>query len=472
MRVLFLLVATVSTFAADPPLTLEMQSVTNHISATSMRGHLSFIASDLLEGRDTPSRGLDLAAEYIAAQFRRAGLEPAGDDGYFQTATVLMREPNWDGFQMTITAGGKTLQIEKSEVYLMPDRALNLDNAPMVVVDANTSVVPDLVKDKVVYVTNFQAARRLQGTQPALILISARDLPSGPQVRDPEGAGRGFSMNMIARPELAGLLEGAPEARVTLKVGAPHERPVKVRNVAGLLRGSDPALRDTYVMLTAHYDHIGMRATGEDRIYNGANDDGSGTVSVVEIAGALAALEPRPKRSILFVTFFGEEHGLLGSRYYGRHPVVPLEKTVADLNLEQVGRTDASNGPQVNTASITGFDFSDLPHILEDAGRLVGIKVYKDNDGSDAYFNRSDNQALADVGVPSHTLCVAFSYPDYHGVGDHWEKIDYDNMARVDRAVALGLLYMASDTPPPKWNESNAGAKKYADAEKKLHQPR
>src|ERR1700730_15587866 len=114
MRVLFLLLATLSTFAADPPLTAEMQAVTSHISAESMRGHLSFIASDLLEGRATPSRGLDLAAEYIAAQFRRAGLDPAGDDGYFQTATLVMREPNWDGFQMTITAGGKTLQIEKS----------------------------------------------------------------------------------------------------------------------------------------------------------------------------------------------------------------------------------------------------------------------------------------------------------------------------------------------------------------------
>src|SRR6202030_20223 len=121
---------------------------------------------------------------------------------------------------------------------------------------------------------------------------------------------------------------------------------------------------DTYVMLTAHYDHVGMRATGEDRIYNGANDDGSGTVSVVEIAGALAALDPRPKRSILFVTFFGEERGLLGSRYYGRHPIVPLEKTIADLNLEQVGRTDATDGPQIGTASITGFDFSELPGIL------------------------------------------------------------------------------------------------------------
>src|SRR5215471_14098270 len=102
------------------------QSVAAHISADSMRGHLSFLASDLLEGRDTPSRGLDLAAEYVAAQFRRAGLEPAGDDEYFQTVTVKVREPNWDGFRMTVSVGGRTLEIDQSEVYLLPDTELNL----------------------------------------------------------------------------------------------------------------------------------------------------------------------------------------------------------------------------------------------------------------------------------------------------------------------------------------------------------
>src|SRR5580698_2845812 len=107
-------------------LTPQMQSTIDHISAQSLRGHLSFLASDLLEGRATPSRGLDLAAEYIAAQFRRAGLEPVGDDGYFQTATLIERQPNWEGFEMTVSAGGKTIRIEKNEAYLLPDAALNL----------------------------------------------------------------------------------------------------------------------------------------------------------------------------------------------------------------------------------------------------------------------------------------------------------------------------------------------------------
>ena len=151
----------------------------------------------------------------------------------------------------------------------------------------------------------------------------------------------------------------SPGLTVALHLGEPTQRPVKIRNVVGLLRGSDPALNDSVVMVTAHYDHIGIRgpASTPDRIYNGANDDGSGTVSVIELAGALGSLKPedRPKRSVLFATFFGEEHGLLGSRYYGRHPIIPVSKTIADLNLEQVGRTDSSEGPQINTASLTGF---------------------------------------------------------------------------------------------------------------------
>jgi hypothetical protein len=447
-------------------LTPQMQSTMDHISAQSLRGHLSFLASDLLEGRATPSRGLDLAAEYIAAQFRRAGLEPVGDDGYFQTAALIEREPNWDGFEMTVTAGGKTIRIDKSEVYLLPAAALNLRDVPIVVADQNTPA--DQTRGKVVFLS---AARgRISFDQAALVLAQSANIPAGVQVRDPEsGTAARAGANLVNKPELAAFLKDNPEAVLSVHMAAAIERPVKVHNVAGLLRGSDPQLSDTYVLLTAHYDHVGMRANGDDRIFNGANDDGSGTVSVVEIGSALAALNPRPKRSILFMTFFGEERGLLGSRYYGRHPLVPLEKTVADLNLEQIGRTDASDGPQIGTASMTGFDFSELPGILADAGQIAGVKVYKNEEASDAYFGRSDNQALADVGIPAHTLCVAFDYPDYHKVGDHWEKVDYGNMAKVDRAVALALLHMTSDYPPPKWNESNPKAKKYVDAAKKLH---
>jgi hypothetical protein len=344
---------------------------------------------------------------------------------------------------------------------------LDFDDARIDVTDT-----PESAKGKVVFAANPRAAARLRGSEAALILLPAddrsRDLPPGPQVSDPETPRRAVPRATIARADALELLAHAKDARITLHMEAPFDRPAKTRNVVGVLRGSDPILRDTYVMLTAHYDHLGTRSSGEDRIYNGANDDGSGTVSVIEIAGALAALNPRPKRSVLFVAFFGEERGLVGSRYYGRHPVVPLDKTIADINLEQVGRTDSTNGPQVRTASLTGYDFSEVPRIVAQAGRLVGVKVYKDDQASVAFFSRSDNQALADLGVPAHTLCVAFDYPDYHQVGDEWQKIDYANMAKIDDAVGLAVLHLASNAPPPRWNESAPAAKRYVEAAKKL----
>ena len=282
---------------------------------------------------------------------------------------------------------------------------------------------------------------------------------------------------IVHDPRVVALFDSLPlgaseKATVSVHLDEPVSHPVKVRNVAGLLRGSDPALEDTYALVTAHYDHVGVRGApgeGVDRIYNGANDDGSGTVSVIELASALATLKTHPKRSILFMTFFGEEKGLLGSRYYGRHPLVPIKQTVADVNLEQVGRTDDADGPRLRAAAMTGHGYSDLSDIFAVAGKAEGVELIHHPLNSDRYFGASDNQALANLGVPAHTICVAFMYPDYHGAADHWEKVDYANMAKIDRMVARGLLLIANNPVEPKWNEANTKAARYVKAWKKLH---
>ena len=365
----------------------EIQAALDRISADSLRGHLSFIASDLLEGRNTPSRGLEIAAEYIAAQFRRAGLEPAGDaksESYFQTSEWSVGPVN------------------------------------------NNNIVELAVDD---------------GKQ-----------------------------KIRARPDQLAKLGVNVEQKTDTATGGPEKRVVKLNNVVGLLRGSDPVLKDSYVIVSAHYDHIGERGAGEgDRINNGANDDGSGTVSVIELASALAGLKQKPKRSIVFIAWFGEEKNLQGSRYYGRHPIFPLEKTVAMVNLEHLGRTDDNEGPKLDSATLTGFDYTDLGLIFHGAGEKTGINVYKDKKNSDPFFSRSDNQALADAGIPAHTLCVAFIFPDYHAVGDHWEKIDYSNLAKVNRMIALSLMTIADNPEAPKWNEANPRTEKYVDAWKRLH---
>lgn len=337
-------------YAQTADLTREQRTAVDRISPASLRTNLTFLASDDMEGRATPSVGLNKAADYIAEQFKAAGLEPI-NGSYFQTANI-------------------------SELG-----------------------------------------------------------PRGEQI-------------------LRGLPEGAPRT---------------ASNVVGLLRGSDLTLRNTYIIVSAHYDHVGIGGNAEDKIFNGANDDASGTVSVIELAKSLSGLNPRPKRSILFMTFFGEERGLLGSRYYGAHPLVPAAATIAQINLEQLGRTDASNGPQIKGANLTGFDFTNLPEILAEAATAVGVRIWKDMPASDAYFGRSDNQALADIGIPAHTLSVAYDFPDYHKVSDTADKIDYDNMATVDRAIALGLLRLSNSATAPQWNESYAPASKYVEASRKLH---
>lgn len=326
--------------------------ITESITENSLKAHLSFLASDALEGRGTPSRGLNIAAEYIAAQFRGMGLEPVRNDRYFQTVTL-------------------------------------------------------------------------------------EDLGErGAQLR------RRYA------------LSGAPDY---------------MHNVGGILRGSDPELADTYIIVSAHYDHVGLADTGSDRIYNGANDDGSGTSSVLAIAEALSSLPEPPRRSVLFLLFFGEERGLLGSLYYGDHPLVPLNKTIAGINLEHMGRTDMDGGTIERAANVTGFDFSTLTATIVEAAAIAGIEITKNQQYSDQFFNQSDNRSLAMAGVPAHTVSVGYLFPDYHQPSDHWEKIDYANMAAVDRGIALAIVRLAESDQAPEWNASLPAAAGYREAAETLY---
>ena len=474
------------TLLAQPALHLtegpEVQAALDHISADSLRGHLSFIASDALEGRNTPSRGLDIAAEYIAAQFRRAGLDAPFSGGYFQNADFVQLTRVTDGFSLVLENHGTesgSLNISASDAAVVRgNSAIHLESAALYKLSSGNPI-PDGVSGKAVLIEGRGGAalmRALRAKKPALIITTggrggerpARELVAADQVDAPAIpilAVRGDAASKL----LGNLPEGLTPFAVTLHAPGPRREPVKLRNVIGVVRGSDPQLQDTCVIVTAHYDHLGMKPPGEgDLIYNGANDDGSGTVSVIELAGAIASMHPHPRRSIVFMTLFGEEEGLLGSQYYARHPVFPLKRTIADINLEQIGRTDDNEGPQIKSATFTGFTYSDLPALFVEAGKATGVKVYDRNTGNDPFFARSDNQALADAGIPSHTVAVGLEFPDYHQVGDEWDKIDYTNMELVDRMLGLGIISLADDPESPKWNEANRNTTRYVAAWKTL----
>jgi hypothetical protein len=478
------------------------------ISAASLQAHLSFLSADPLEGRGSGSNGLNVAAEYIAAQFRRAGLKPAGDDGYFQTTPRVRLTPTADRYLCRLSLDGGTIDIEPGRFALVTNpgsnslvvREIHIEDGPVVKVpfagpypeelkDAARTVImtelptpPSGESESAAFMTRRNdLLSRLMTLKPALVVEIRRDAGrridyfAASQVIDPQ----------LSRREMPGLptvclSDGASAAafdslkagptgvRLTVRLGAPAETDAPQRNVIGLLKGSDSKLAETFVLVTAHYDGQGTKP-GPDRIWNSANDNGSGTVTVIELSSALATLKKPPRRSIVFIAFHGEETGLVGSRFYAAHPVFPLEKTVADLNVEMIGRTDDADGDQHRRASLTGFDYSDLGEIFRQAGLQTGVTVFKHERNSDRYFSASDNQPLAAQGVPAHTICVAFQPPDYHGPADTWQKIDYENMALTVRMIGTALLTVAQSEVEPRWNPAVPGASRYLEAWKKRH---
>jgi hypothetical protein len=445
------------------------QAAIDRISADSLRTNLSYLASDALEGRGTPSPGLDLAAEYIGAQFRAAGLEPGAAGSYFQAAKFYESTVNMEGFRLALKLGGQDLKVSGGDVHVQSFTGLDLTDLPVLKLPGNGAIPPIAGKivagDERRYGTET-FLNELQSRKPSLILIIGRT-DTRRRAEPPDAStsyldavdGNHAPVIRIRRSEATALLHDDGAVSVSVHLARPAVKEAVLRNVAAMLRGSDPSLRGQYLLVTAHYDHLGRSSKG---IFNGANDNGSGTVSVIEIGRALAALNPHPKRSILFMTLFGEEEGLLGAYYYSRHPLVPIHDTVANINLEQMGRTDDPGGKRVAAVAFTGPSFSDLPAIMGEAAKAEGIRLYRRKD-ADEYFDRSDNYAFAQYGIIAHTVAVAFEYPDYHGLGDKWEKIDFGNMAAVDRGVAAGLLRVADTPDPPVW--SNApGAAIYRDA--------
>jgi Zn-dependent M28 family amino/carboxypeptidase len=217
-------------------------------------------------------------------------------------------------------------------------------------------------------------------------------------------------------------------------------------NVVGILRGSDDALRREAVIVGAHYDHLGIdSAVAGDSIYNGADDDGSGVVAVLGAARELAA-GPAPRRTVVFLLTTGEEQRLLGTDWYIDHPVVPLEQTVADLQVEMIGRPDSlAGGP--GKLWLTGYERS----TMGPAFAAAGLPVVADPRPQFRFFERSDNIAFARRGIPAHTLSSYNLHRDYHQPSDEVERIDFPHLEQAVDVVARAVRVLA-DGEAPTWN--------------------
>jgi len=471
-----------------------IEKIGNSITAADLKKHLYIVASADNEGRDTPSPGLEKAANYIEQHFRSIGLKPGNGDSYRLTYPLYKDSV----LSSSLSVNGKSFELTKDYSNNNTNYSAELPFSEVVfagygIVDDKIDSYKDLdVRGKAVIIVegtpaDYKSAQtggmspgqtfgKLQAASKkgavSVLLVSKSFGSSRPVNNRGNWSLNGYktSFNPLLfyiSEKVATEIMGEDGKGIFDKMAA-NSLPGKtykanvdlafqkttiktqVSNVMGLLEGTDK--KDEYVFITAHYDHIGKR----DTIINyGADDDGSGTVSVLELAEAFAKAKAEgngPRRSIVFMTVSGEEHGLWGSAYYANHPVYPLEKTTVDLNIDMVGRIGndyMKDKDSANYVYVIGDNklSSELTPITEAInGTYTKLKLdrkYNDPKDPNRFYYRSDHYNFAEKGVP---IIFYFNgvHPDYHRPTDTPDKIKYDLMERRAKLVFYTALEMAN----------------------------
>ncbi|GAB4093112.1 hypothetical protein GCM10028786_20390 [Flaviaesturariibacter terrae] len=459
------------------------------INEADMRKHLFTLASAEMEGRETATPGQKRAAAYIENFFRQIGLEPGNNGSYQQTYPVYQDSLLHAGIEVNGTAFALDKDFSFQNLGALTNATYRFSEAVFVGAGADDSTSSDYrgrnVRGRLVIawgtaapsgtrsVTAFAKADNAARNGAAAILFINKDFPRKTSTNTRGNmmlsgfrrsvAPQNFSISeAVARAIMGASFDSAQAgtlvnreftANVLLDV-AKQTRTLESSNVIGVLPGTD--LKDQYLFVTGHYDHLGKRDTV---IYYGADDDGSGTTGVLEIAEAFALARKAgrgPRRTMVFMCVSGEEKGLWGSQYYSEHPIFPLEKTTADLNIDMIGRGDATrkdaagNVDTLNYVFVVGDDkvSSDLRPISEGMNRkYVKMQLdYKFNDPKDPnqiYF-RSDHYNFARKGVPIIFYYDGMLGADYHRPTDTPDKINFALMARRAQLVFYTAWEMAS----------------------------
>jgi peptidase M28-like protein len=460
------------------------------ITSADVARRIGIIADDSMLGRDTPSRGLELTAAYVAAQFRSFGLRPAGDSGTFlQRYPITRRRFDAPGSSVTLTAANveAVARFDRTARYLQGTVSGQPITGPVVLVGG--ALDPDAVgrmalRNKVVLypiATGAESDRVIRAIRLArpMAVVLVVDLPADafaariPTAATPRTA---VDLKLVSPPivevsqvAVAPALRAARvdpvaaraattpvyrelralQATVTLKDSVLYS--LTVPNTVGILEGSDPVLRNEYLVFSAHMDHIGITPGLPDSVNNGADDDASGTAGVMGLAEAFSRTPARPKRSIIFLTVSGEEKGLWGSRYFSEHPPVPLDHIVADLNIDMIGRNWR------DTIVAIGKEHSDLGTTLERVNRRhpeLHMTAVDDRWPEERFYFRSDHYNFARKGVP---ILFFFNgvHPDYHRVTDSPDKIDSEKESRILRLLYYLGREVAGAPQRPKWNPAS-----------------
>jgi len=474
------------------------------IDTLDMKRNLSFIASEEMEGRSlgTEVDGLNKVADYLASNAQKLGLKPAAP-GYFQKVGMIASRPGKNNFVQVINNRGKSLwrtrllvEINSSENFREPkelpvvmagfgENLSGIDfNGKAVVLSSGSK---DIFERKIFRWNNRHEHAKIDSVtakNPAAILIithpedkhekvfkqisawfsrerynlkpkeeqkEAPILLLLPEVADELLGGRGkyrkYLEDIVKSGDDQPVLVG--DKMLKLKIGKQNQ-PIDAKNVVAVLEGSDPKLKDECVVFMAHYDHLGVDENGE--VYNGADDNGSGTVTIMEIAEAFSKLDKKPKRSIIFLWVTGEEIGLLGSNYYTEHPLFPLEKTAACFNLDMVGRVFEKRDTVWNRSPKRVKDFDGIFALSNDVwpGLAEINQKYCKQLGLDpdttlpsVFLRSSDHYHFHKNGVPILNYATGY-HADYHKVSDELEKINFSKMKRVAELCFLVGLEVAN----------------------------
>lgn len=465
------------------------------ISADDMKRHLYIIAGPEMEGRDTPSPGLEKAADYIESHFKSLGLLPGNKDSYRQLYPLYKDSMTRTNLNINGTAFELNKDFQPNTVinHTAEMRFSEVVFAGFGIVDGEIDHYKDLdVKGKLVMILDgspegykpsvggfgspanvFSKIGKAQEKGAAAILLIYGNYPRKTFNNSSSYNLHGYKPGMfpltfsaseavaekIVGEEGKGIIERMKTSPLVSKVYKANidlgyfknTSTVHASNVLGLLEGTDK--KDEYVIITSHYDHVGKRSDGT--IYYGADDDGSGTVGILELAEAFAkakAAGKGPRRSILFMTVSGEEKGLWGSEYYSNHPVYPLEKTTVDLNIDMIGRIGEEylkDRDSINYVYVIGDDklSTDLTPITDEINKKYSKmkldRKYNDPNDKNRFYYRSDHYNFAEKGVP---VIFYFNgvHADYHKPTDTPDKINYKLMAKRGQLVFYTAWEMAN----------------------------
>jgi peptidase M28-like protein len=446
------------------PLIFTLAACASHkrIGEASVRAHLEFLASDAMNGRASGTRDEQISAEYVAAQFRALGFEPPDSGGYVQTIGLTRRTVTgtptitigsagnaaplrWTAgkefiaVRLLALAAGGPLQRIRSKGDTVQRGAIAFVN------EANMEVAGRAMEQgaAAVLIRTEMPAQRWTERAAAPIRVQAvlSGIPAASQ-SDP-------IVVLVSGPAADALQSVIDGTRVDIDPATGEPETSHTYNAVGILRGRDAALDRDVILVTSHLDHLGRRdsAPGADKIFNGADDDASGTVAVIEIAQAFAARR-RPKRTVIFACFGSEEEGGYGATYFREKPPVPLEKIVANVEFEMIGRPDPKVPP--HTLWLTGFDRSDLGRALASHGARLVADPHPDQN----FFQRSDNYTLARRGVVAHTVSSYGLHREYHTPEDETRLVDYPHLRDAIDSMIEPIVWLANSTFRPGWTSS------------------